>query len=197
MYDVTPDFETDSPNHDYDLTKEWAWIQEHGKEYGIILRYPDNGTSAATGFITEAWHFRYVGVDHATDIMDNSTYKLLEYYVGEYIGMFDKDSNVIVNSGSYDFIMGGSNGCDIADITFTGTNNVRIGANADYETATDVISIAGDATGDGEVTLLDVVRLLRYCADNTVEINATNADINNDGTVDIKDALLVIKAVVN
>ena len=195
MYDNTID--SDSPNHDYDTTAEWDWLVNQGNaaKYGIILRYPENSyCTAVTGFINEAWHFRYIGVEHAKAYTEGN-YPIFEFYVGDAIGLFDKDSDVTVNSGSFYSIGGGSTEC--TDITFTGSNNVTLGNNVTVENVTDVTETAGDATGDGEVTLLDVVRLLRYCADNTVEINATNADINNDGTVDIKDALLVIKATVN
>lgn len=43
------------------------WLMEHSWEYGFILRYP-NGTSEITGIIYEPWHYRYVGVEIATEI---------------------------------------------------------------------------------------------------------------------------------
>ena len=43
---------------------------EHCAEYGFIVRYP-NGKSDVTGIIYEPWHFRYVGVEAATYIMEN------------------------------------------------------------------------------------------------------------------------------
>ena len=46
------------------------WMKEHCKEYGFILRYPKDKTEV-TGIMFEPWHFRYVGVDAATYIMDN------------------------------------------------------------------------------------------------------------------------------
>ncbi|MBE6679506.1 MAG: hypothetical protein E7598_03185 [Ruminococcaceae bacterium] len=195
MYDNT--INSDSPNHDYDTTAEWDWLVNQGgaEKYGIILRYPENTyCTAVTGFINEAWHFRYIGVEHAKAYAD-SGYPIFEFYVGDKIGLFAKDSSVDVQSGSFYSISGGSAEC--ADITFTGTNKVVLGSDVTVENVTDITVTYGDATGDGEVTILDVVRLLRYCTDNTVEINKTNADTNNDGVVNIKDILLVIKAVVN
>ncbi len=62
-------------------TSAGEWMLEHGHEYGFIWRYPD-GYSDVTGIAKEAWHFRYVGVDVATD-MYNKGIKTLEEYYGE------------------------------------------------------------------------------------------------------------------
>ena len=51
-------------------TQAGKWLQQHSKEYGFILRYPE-GKEDITGIDYEPWHFRYVGKDAATIIMDN------------------------------------------------------------------------------------------------------------------------------
>ena len=51
-------------------TQAGIWLQEHSKEYGFILRYP-KGKEYITGIDYEPWHFRYVGKEAATIIMDN------------------------------------------------------------------------------------------------------------------------------
>lgn len=51
-------------------TALYKWMVEHCAEYGFIVRYP-NGKSDITGIIYEPWHFRYVGVEAATYIMEN------------------------------------------------------------------------------------------------------------------------------
>lgn len=45
------------------------WLKEHCDEYGFILRYPQ-GKEYITGIQYEPWHFRYVGKEAATDIME-------------------------------------------------------------------------------------------------------------------------------
>ena len=50
-------------------TEAGKWLQEHSREYGFILRYPE-GKEYITGIDFEPWHFRYVGVEAATVIMD-------------------------------------------------------------------------------------------------------------------------------
>ena len=43
---------------------------ENSWRYGFILRYP-NSKSESTGIIYEPWHYRYVGIDIATEIYDS------------------------------------------------------------------------------------------------------------------------------
>lgn len=45
-------------------TEEGKWLEEHGHEYGFILRYPA-GKEYITGIEYEPWHFRYVGREAA------------------------------------------------------------------------------------------------------------------------------------
>lgn len=50
-------------------TKAGKWLAEHCAEYGFILRYP-LGREEITGVEYEPWHFRYVGKEAATVIME-------------------------------------------------------------------------------------------------------------------------------
>lgn len=50
-------------------TKEAKWLEENCHKYGFILRYPPEKTGI-TGIIYEPWHYRYVGEEHATKIME-------------------------------------------------------------------------------------------------------------------------------
>ena len=62
----------------FHLTKEFDWMQEHAKDYGFILRFPE-GKENETGYYYESWHYRYVGLKIATYINEkNITYE--EYY---------------------------------------------------------------------------------------------------------------------
>lgn len=45
------------------------WLEEHCAEYGFIVRYPQ-GKEYITSVEYEPWHFRYVGVEAATIIME-------------------------------------------------------------------------------------------------------------------------------
>ena len=51
-------------------TALFQWMLAHCQEYGFILRYPADKEDI-TGIMYEPWHFRYVGVEAATYIMEN------------------------------------------------------------------------------------------------------------------------------
>lgn len=51
----------------FDKSEEYEWLKENCHKYGFILRYPE-GKDHITGYNTESWHFRYVGVKVATQI---------------------------------------------------------------------------------------------------------------------------------
>ena len=63
----------------FEYDAEAAWMKAHCAEYGFILRYPKDKQDV-TGIIFEPWHFRYVGVEIATYIMENGL--TLEEYLG-------------------------------------------------------------------------------------------------------------------
>ena len=62
-------------------TDAYKWLSKHCAEYGFIVRYP-NGKTDITGIIYEPWHFRYVGVEAATYIMENGI--TLEEYLSDH-----------------------------------------------------------------------------------------------------------------
>lgn len=51
-------------------TAAGKWLKENAYKYGFILRYPE-GKEFITGIEFEPWHYRYVGVEAATIIMEN------------------------------------------------------------------------------------------------------------------------------
>ncbi len=64
---------------DFENTEEFTWMQNNAYKYGFILRYPADKV-AITGYMPEAWHYRYVGKEIAKTIHDTKmTYE--EYYV--------------------------------------------------------------------------------------------------------------------
>ena len=46
------------------------WLMEHCQDYGFILRYPKDKEDI-TEIIYEPWHYRYVGKEHAANIMSS------------------------------------------------------------------------------------------------------------------------------
>ena len=68
-------------NESQENTAAYKWLYKHCAEYGFIVRYP-NGKTDITGIIYEPWHFRYVGVEAATYIMENNL--TLEEYLSDH-----------------------------------------------------------------------------------------------------------------
>lgn len=54
----------------FEETVAYKWLVEHCADYGFILRYPSE-KSELTGINYEPWHFRFIGFEHAKDIMES------------------------------------------------------------------------------------------------------------------------------
>ena len=58
----------------------YNWLAQNAYRYGFIYRYPENKVTI-TGIANEPWHYRYVGVNAATEIYKRGI--CLEEYLGE------------------------------------------------------------------------------------------------------------------
>lgn len=75
---VTPEYL--SLNNGFGDTPAAKWLVENCARFGFILRYPKD-KQEVTGVIYEPWHFRYVGVKYAEQIMEQGL--CLEEYLGD------------------------------------------------------------------------------------------------------------------
>ena len=71
-----------SLNAAFGRTPEGRWLAQNAHRYGFILRYPYH-KQHITNIIYEPWHFRYVGVEHATTMFERDL--VLEEYVAEFL----------------------------------------------------------------------------------------------------------------
>lgn len=55
------------------------WLAENAYRFGFILRYPADKTPV-TGYEYEPWHFRWVGVDLATEMRNQGVTTLEEFF---------------------------------------------------------------------------------------------------------------------
>ena len=55
-------------NEGFESTPQYGWLMTHAHEYGFIQRYPANKADV-TGISYEPWHYRYVGIEAAQEIM--------------------------------------------------------------------------------------------------------------------------------
>ena len=63
----------------FENTKEYEWLKANSYKYGFVERYP-KGKEFITGYGFEPWHYRYFGIELATNVyLDGSTYE--EYIV--------------------------------------------------------------------------------------------------------------------
>lgn len=84
-----------------DSTGEYVWITENCQNYGWVVRY-ETGKEELTGIWDEPWHFRYVGIPHATE-MARMDYCLEEYI--DYLKAFPQSGghlSIDCVSGSYE-----------------------------------------------------------------------------------------------
>lgn len=91
----------DGTSSDYDGTGEYAWINETCQDYGWVVRY-DQAKAELTGIYDEPWHFRYVGVPHATEMAQQGL--CLEEYI-DYLKQFPFDGahlTIDCSQGTYE-----------------------------------------------------------------------------------------------
>ena len=62
----------------FSSTKQYKWLKENCWNYGFIMRYTKE-KEKITGFTAEAWHIRYVGVNHAKYMQEHDL--CLEEYI--------------------------------------------------------------------------------------------------------------------
>lgn len=60
-------------------TKAGKWLAANAWQYGFILRYPD-GQTPTTGYQFEPWHFRYVGIELATEMKSQNITVLEKFW---------------------------------------------------------------------------------------------------------------------
>ena len=60
-------------------TEAGIWLADNAHAFGFVLRYP-KGYKPITGFQYEPWHFRYVGVELATEMKTKGIKALEEFW---------------------------------------------------------------------------------------------------------------------
>jgi len=77
-------FGSETPNNPYDKgfaeTDAFEWLKCNAHKFGFVLRYPEDKTDI-TGYAYESWHYRFVGIDAATEMYNSGL--TLEEYLGK------------------------------------------------------------------------------------------------------------------
>ena len=70
-------FDITVPGVSFKGTQQQKWLHANCYAYGFVVRYPE-GKQEITGYLPEAWHIRYVGLEVAT-VMEYNGWCLEEY----------------------------------------------------------------------------------------------------------------------
>lgn len=62
-----------------ETSPEGEWLRANAYRFGFLLRYPADKVDV-TGYPHEAWHYRYVGVELATEMHDTGITTLEEFF---------------------------------------------------------------------------------------------------------------------
>ena len=60
-------------------TAPGQWLAANAWKYGFMLRYPD-GLSSIEGYAFEPWHYRFVGIELATELHNTGVQTLEEFF---------------------------------------------------------------------------------------------------------------------
>ena len=63
----------------FSSTNEYKWLVANAHNYGFVLRYPEDKMEI-TGMIYQPWHWRYVGIEVATEMKEQNL--CLEEFLG-------------------------------------------------------------------------------------------------------------------
>lgn len=113
-----------------EFAPEGKWLQQHGADYGFILRYPEH-KQGITGIAYEPWHFRYVGLPHSLIMQDR------DLVLEEYIKYLAEQEQLTIKTGNKTYT--------ISHYQYEPQLKVKIAKNASYE-------ISGDNAGGIIVT---------------------------------------------
>ena len=70
-------FDITVPGVSFNGTEQQKWLHKHCHEYGFVIRFTEE-KQALTGFLAEAWHIRYVGIE-AAQVMTTQNWCMEEY----------------------------------------------------------------------------------------------------------------------
>ena len=66
---------------EFSNTKASKWLSQNAYKYGFVISYP-KGYENITGYKHESWHYRYIGVENAQNMINLG--KILELYLRDY-----------------------------------------------------------------------------------------------------------------
>ncbi len=80
-FDYTSELVNSGLSKDLTETTEGKWMEKNAYKYGFVISYP-KGAEASTGYIYEPWHWRYIGVENAKQMVESGF--ILEEYLKKF-----------------------------------------------------------------------------------------------------------------
>jgi len=71
----------DKLGDEFSNTKASKWLSQNAYKYGFVISYP-KGYENITGYKHESWHYRYIGVENAQNMINSR--KILELYLRDH-----------------------------------------------------------------------------------------------------------------
>lgn len=71
----------DKLGDEFSNTKASKWLSQNAYKYGFVISYP-KGYENITGYKHESWHYRYIGVENAQNMINSR--KILDLYLRDY-----------------------------------------------------------------------------------------------------------------
>lgn len=71
----------DKLGDEFSNTKASKWLSQNAYKYGFVISYP-KGYENITGYKHESWHYRYIGVENAQNMINSG--KILELYLRDH-----------------------------------------------------------------------------------------------------------------
>ena len=71
----------DKLGDEFSNTKASKWLSQNAYKYGFVISYP-KGYENITGYKHESWHYRYIGLENAQNMINSR--KILELYLRDY-----------------------------------------------------------------------------------------------------------------
>ena len=71
----------DKLGDEFSNTKASKWLSQNAYKYGFVISYP-KGYENITGYKHESWHYRYIGVENAQNMINLG--KILELYLRDH-----------------------------------------------------------------------------------------------------------------
>lgn len=71
----------DKLGDEFSNTRASKWLSQNAYKYGFVISYP-KGYENITGYKHESWHYRYIGLQNAQNMINSG--KILELYLRDY-----------------------------------------------------------------------------------------------------------------